>query len=88
MSYVSSLNYPGGVAMELLHRAEPPGMINASVHLSNLACQTGVSRFAQVNDGGWSYDKTEGLDFAGKAAYRSVSARVTIQTHRVDSFAG
>ena len=48
MSYVSSLNYPGGVAMELLHRAEPPGMINASVHLSNLACQTGVSRSVRV----------------------------------------
>ena len=59
-----------------LHRAEPAGGGNASVHLCNLACQTGVSRFAQVNegrhggDGGWSYDKTEGLDFVGKAAYR------------------
>jgi alpha-1,6-mannosyltransferase len=54
---ISSLNYPGGAALQLLHRIETePGK---SVHLDNLACQTGVTRFLQTQPT-WMYDKTEG----------------------------
>jgi alpha-1,6-mannosyltransferase len=54
---ISSLNYPGGAALQRLHRIETePGK---SVHLDNLACQTGVTRFLQTQST-WTYDKTEG----------------------------
>ena len=59
---ISSMNYPGGIAMEQLHDLEFNGTNNdLRVHLDNLACQTGVSRFTQVNDNRWIYDKTENL---------------------------
>jgi alpha-1,6-mannosyltransferase len=54
---ISSLNYPGGAALQRLHHIEiGPGK---SVHLDNLACQTGVTRFLQTQPT-WTYDKTEG----------------------------
>lgn len=54
---ISSLNYPGGAAMQRLHQVEnAPGK---NVHLDNLACQTGVTRFLQTQPT-WVYDKTEG----------------------------
>lgn len=70
---VSSLNYPGGAALTRLHEltehySSPTGF--AKVHLGNLACQTGVTRFLQrpepdfsIYDSAeptvWLYDKTE-----------------------------
>lgn len=57
--YVSSLNYPGGEALHRLHElVQSP---NQSVHLDNLACQTGVTRFLQSRPS-WTYDKTEDQD--------------------------
>ena len=57
--YVSSLNYPGGDALQRLHTlAEPEKNTHINVYLDNLACQTGVTRFQQVNPL-WVYDKTE-----------------------------
>lgn len=57
MLYISSLNYPGGEALARLHAlAGPETRLN--VHLDNLACQTGVSRFQQLYPS-WVYDKTE-----------------------------
>ena len=57
--YVSSLNYPGGQAIRLLHQLEAENTNTPlTVHLDNLACQTGVSRFTQEVPG-WVYDKTE-----------------------------
>ena len=58
--YISSLNYPGGEAIQKLHQLEA-GQPNLSVHLDVLTCQTGLSRFTQEVHT-WHYDKTEGLD--------------------------
>ncbi|KAK4550024.1 hypothetical protein LTR36_002991 [Oleoguttula mirabilis] len=59
--YISSLNYPGGSALTLLHGMTATGSeSNKTVHvyLDNLACQTGVTRFQQIRPN-WVYDKTE-----------------------------
>ncbi|KAJ2040958.1 alpha-1,6- mannosyltransferase [Coemansia sp. S3946] len=54
----SSLNYPGGQALAMLHAMESaPG---ARVHIDSFAAMTGVSRFGQVRED-WVYDKTEDL---------------------------
>lgn len=76
LSHISSHNYPGGHAAislgttkELLDHAqktvENPGDIrdprsDVAVYVSNLAAQTGVSRFVQVN--GVYYSKTPRID--------------------------
>ncbi|OQR73632.1 putative Dol-P-Man:Man(7)GlcNAc(2)-PP-Dol alpha-1 [Tropilaelaps mercedesae] len=57
--FISSYNYPGGNALQRLHDAELYTPY-ASVHICNLAAQTGVSRFGELNHR-WVYDKTEGL---------------------------
>jgi len=56
-------NYPGGVALRLLHDDYGyalPGP--ARVHLDDLACTTGASRFGEeLVHAGWIYDKRDGL---------------------------
>ncbi|KAK9480083.1 Alg9-like mannosyltransferase family-domain-containing protein [Lipomyces japonicus] len=54
--YVSSLNYPGGQALQFLnHQATTT---NVSVHLDVSTCMTGATLFLQTRHG-WEYDKTE-----------------------------
>ncbi|VDK38965.1 unnamed protein product [Taenia asiatica] len=60
--YVSSHNYPGGEAITRLNNW--PGLSeqrDVHIYISNLAAQTGVSRFQQVHDH-WVYNKTEKID--------------------------
>jgi len=57
--YISSLNYPGGEAIRMLHSISRDQSY-VSVHLDVFTCQTGVSRFTQENDD-WDYDKTEDM---------------------------
>ena len=62
--YVSSHNYPGGVALQTLHNlpqsASCSSTNSCTVHIGNLAATTGVSRFGQRKEG-FIYDKTEAL---------------------------
>jgi len=62
LTYVSSLNYPGGEVMHSLHSLESTQAGQVRVHLDGAACQTGVSRFGEKNQT-WVYDKTENLTF-------------------------
>ena len=59
MTFVSSINYPGGEALVKLHQLENANT-NVKVHLDVASCQTGITRFLESNPN-WSYDKTENL---------------------------
>ncbi|KAL3419032.1 Alg9-like mannosyltransferase [Phlyctema vagabunda] len=58
---ISSLNYPGGVALSKLHEIieKEPGTARLSVHMDVLSCMTGITRFQQYRPDRVTYDKTE-----------------------------
>jgi alpha-1,6-mannosyltransferase len=62
MAAASRANYPGGEALATLHslRGER-GLPGTSVWLSNLACQTGVTRFGQLRPD-WLYSKAPNVE--------------------------
>jgi len=72
--YASAHNYPGGAAFHRFHSLLPPfnstSPAVASVHLANLACTSGVSRWGEQRrgngggSGGVVYDKREGVAVA------------------------
>jgi alpha-1,6-mannosyltransferase len=65
-STVSSLNYPGGAAMAALHQHIKCDKFDVTLHITNLATQTGVSQFGQECSN-WNYDKTENLTISDLA---------------------
>ncbi|KAL5282950.1 ALG12 family protein [Megaselia abdita] len=56
---VSSVNYPGGEAIQKLNSIDSSP--NQYVHVSNLVAQSGLTRFYQR--GNWIYNKTENLKY-------------------------
>lgn len=51
LTSASMKNYPGGHAMVHLHRFEYNNLdANYTIHIGNLAAQTGVTRFMQLSD--------------------------------------
>ena len=61
--YASAYNYPGGTAFHRFHSLLPATLPSptTSVHLSNLACTSGVSRWGEERRGEVVYDKREGV---------------------------
>ncbi|XP_059471607.1 dol-P-Man:Man(7)GlcNAc(2)-PP-Dol alpha-1,6-mannosyltransferase [Neocloeon triangulifer] len=63
MLSIARTNYPGGAAIARIHQLESANT-NVTLHIDNLAAQTGVSRFTQLYPK-WRYDKTENMGREG-----------------------
>ncbi|TPX39851.1 hypothetical protein SeMB42_g06222 [Synchytrium endobioticum] len=77
--YISSLNYPGGVALAHLHQIVPSNE-SVFVHMDVYTCMTGATLFGQLNDAtGWRYSKNETLTLADE--YLVYSHLITASPH-------
>lgn len=66
---ISSLNYPGAEALHRVHQIAHGSKASVAIHLDNLSCQTGITRFLEKptpssladlkSETLWTYDKTE-----------------------------
>ncbi|KAI9584906.1 probable Dol-P-Man:Man(7)GlcNAc(2)-PP-Dol alpha-1,6-mannosyltransferase isoform X1 [Glossina fuscipes] len=85
---VSSTNYPGGAALSRLHSLEPE-FSNVTVHIANLAAQSGVSRFLQMRTN-WRYCKNEYLNYTrvelSPFSHLLVEAKNKHNTHLQEDF--
>ncbi|KAH5203120.1 mannosyltransferase [Parastagonospora nodorum] len=68
---LSSLNYPGGTALHILHhKFEHPAHPHFNVYFDNLACQTGVTRFLESHRGAQTIlDVLESQDMHSKRVW-------------------
>ncbi|CDO93108.1 unnamed protein product [Kluyveromyces dobzhanskii CBS 2104] len=67
-SYISTMNYPGGTALEQFNEiAKSQNITDAVIHLDVPVCMTGATLFGQLDDS-WNitYDKTEDNTMASK----------------------
>ena len=79
MTAISRLNYPGGKALNRLHKIGPELNITGvrRVHMDTLTCMTGVTRFEQqkappilgADDLAWVYDKTENKSILSEESF-------------------
>ncbi|KAI9375988.1 alpha-1,6-mannosyltransferase subunit [Aspergillus egyptiacus] len=96
----SSANYPGAQAINALHahaqsHAQKPPPEHISVHLGNLACQTGVTRFLQLpthhrpdansNATNWHYDKTESTALKSTLSFWSSFDYALLEPNEADA---
>ncbi|KAK3846785.1 MAG: Alg9-like mannosyltransferase family-domain-containing protein [Linnemannia gamsii] len=66
-SVISSLNYPGGQALQRLHELDLHRFAAATVHIDGAAAETGCSRFGEIGSSAtlptFSYDATHNPPF-------------------------
>ena len=60
--YISTLNYPRGLAFARLHSHAVNSSMSVSVHICNLAAQTGVSRFGELRNDWRLVERSSNVD--------------------------
>jgi alpha-1,6-mannosyltransferase len=55
--YISSYNYPGGYALQKLHKLEENHFKNPYIHLDVFSCMTGITRFCEKKNARYSKEE-------------------------------